>query len=84
MLKKLYELWSTETQVFITVKSVHLKCVFVAVIESIYKTDTKVLLEFGDNSIEIDITENYVCSENEMIITCGDTTVKINWEVEEL
>lgn len=84
MLKKLYELWGEETQVFITIKSVHLKCVFVTVIENIYETDTKVLLEFGDNSIEINITENYVCSENEMIITCGDTTVKINWEVEEL
>ena len=46
MLEKLYELWSIEKRVSVTIKSVGLNCTFTTVIENIYKGEDSVVLEF--------------------------------------
>lgn len=80
MLKKLYELWSTETQVNITIISVGLNCSLITVIEGIHKYNDSVVLEFGDNNMRLDITENCTCNEYEMTVTYNETAITINWE----
>ena len=57
MLEKLYELWSIEKRVSVTIKSVGLNCTFTTVIENIYKGEDSVVLEFGDNNMKLDVTE---------------------------
>lgn len=80
MLEKLYELWSTETQVSVTIKSVGLKCSLITVIESIHEYNDSVVLEFGDNNMRLDITDNYTCNEYEMTVTYNEIVITINWE----
>ena len=65
MLEKLYELWSIEKRVSVTIKSVGLNCTFTTVIENIYK---------GEDS------ENCTCNEYEMTVVYNETTITINWE----
>ena len=62
MLEKLYELWSIEKRVSVTIKSVGLNCTFTTVIENIYKGEDSVVLEFGDNNMKLDVTENCTCN----------------------
>ena len=80
MLEKLYELWSIEKRVSVTIKSVGLNCTFTTVIVNIYKGEDSVVLEFGDNNMKLDVTENCMCNEYEMIVTYNETTITINWE----
>lgn len=80
MLEKLYELWSTEKQVSVTIKSVGLNCSLITVIEGIHKYEYSVVLEFGDNNIRLDITENCTFNEYEMTVTYNETAITINWE----
>ena len=76
MLEKLYELWSIEKRVSVTIKSVG----FTTVIENIYKGEDSVVLEFGDNNMKLDVTENCTCNEYEMTVVYNETTITINWE----
>lgn len=80
MLEKLYELWANETRVSITIKSVGLKCSLVTVIENIYKCDDSVVLEFSDDNMRLDITENCTYNECGMIVVYNETIITINWE----
>ena len=80
MLEKLYELWSIEKRVSVTIKSVGLNCTFTTVIENIYKGEDSVVLEFGDNNMKLDVTENCTCNEYEMTVVYNETTITINWE----
>ena len=80
MLDKLYELWSTEKQVSVTIKSVGLNCFWITVIEGIHKYNDSIVLEFGDNNMRLDITDNYTCIEYEMTVTYNETAITINWE----
>lgn len=80
MLDKLYELWSTEVQVSVTIKSVGLNCTFTTVIEGIHKYNDSIVLEFSDNNMRLDITDNYTCNEYEMTVTYNETAITINWE----
>ena len=80
MLEKLYELWSTEKRVSITIKSVGLNCTSTTVIENIYKGEYSVVLEFSDNNMKLDVTENCTCNEYEMTVAYNETTITINWE----
>ena len=80
MLEKLYELWSIEKRVSVTIKSVGLNCTFTTVIENIYKGEYSVVLEFGDNNMKLDVTENCMCNEYEMTVVYNETTITINWE----
>lgn len=57
MLEKLYELWSIEKRVSVTIKSVGLNCTFTTVIENIYKGEDSVVLEFGDNNMKLDVVD---------------------------
>ena len=57
MLEKLYELWSIEKRVSVTIKSVGLNCTFTTVIENIYKGEDSVVLEFGDNNMKLELEE---------------------------
>lgn len=79
MLEKLYELWSIEKRVSVTIKSVGY-CTFTTVIENIYKGEDSVVLEFGDNNMKLDVTENCTCNEYEMTVAYNETTITINWE----
>ena len=80
MLEKLYELWSIEKRVSVTIKSVGLNCTFTTVIANIYKGEDSVVLEFGDNNMKLDVTENCTCNEYEMTVVYNETTITINWE----
>lgn len=80
MLEKLYELWSIEKRVSVTIKSVGLNCTFTTVIGNIYKGEYSVVLEFGDNNMKLDVTENCMCNEYEMTVVYNETTITINWE----
>ena len=80
MLEKLYELWSIEKRVSVTIKSVGLNCTFTTVIENIYKGEYSVVIEFGDNNMKLDVTENCMCNEYEMTVVYNETTITINWE----
>lgn len=80
MLEKLYELWSIEKRVSVTIKSVGLNCTFTTVIENIYKGEDSVVLEFSDNNMKLDVTENCKCNEYEMTVVYNETTITINWE----
>lgn len=71
MLEKLYELWSIEKRVSVT---------FTTVIENIYKGEDSVVLEFGDNNMKLDVTENCTCNEYEMTVVYNETIITINWE----
>lgn len=73
MLEKLYELWSIEKRVSVTIKSVGLNCTFTTVIENIYKGEDSVVLEFGDNNMKLDVTENCTCNEYEMTVVYNET-----------
>lgn len=44
------------------------------------KGEDSVVLEFGDNNMKLDVTENCMCDEYEMIVTYNETTITINWE----
>ena len=72
MLEKLYELWSIEKRVSVTIKSVGLNCTFTTVIENIYKGEDSVVLEFGDNNMKLDVTENCTCNEYEMTVVYNE------------
>ena len=39
-----------------------------------------VVLEFGDNNMKLDVTENCTCNEYEMTVVYNETTITINWE----
>ena len=78
MLEKLYELWSIEKRVSVTIKSVGLNCTFTTVIENIYKGEDSVVLEFGDNNMKLDVTENCTCNEYEMTVVYNEIVVKID------
>ena len=80
MLEKLYELWSIEKRVSVTIKSVGLNGTFTTVIENIYKGEDSVVLEFGDNNMKLDVTENCTCNEYEMTVVYNETIITINWE----
>lgn len=80
MLEKLYELWSIEKRVSVTIISVSLNCTFTTVIENIYKGEDSVVLEFGDNNMKLDVTENCTCNEYEMTVVYNETIITINWE----
>ena len=80
MLEKLYELWSIEKRVSVTIKSVGLNCTFTTVIVNIYKGEDSVVLEFGDNNMKLDVTENCTCNEYEMTVVYNETIITINWE----
>lgn len=80
MLEKLYELWSIEKRVSVTIISVDLNCTFTTVIENIYKGEDSVVLEFGDNNMKLDVTENCTCNEYEMTVVYNETIITINWE----
>ena len=80
MLEKLYELWSIEKRVSVTIKSIGLNCTFTTVIKNIYKGEDSVVLEFGDNNMKLDVTENCTCNEYEMTVVYNETTITINWE----
>lgn len=80
MLEKLYELWFIEKRVSVTIKSVGLNRTFTTVIENIYKGEDSVVLEFGDNNMKLDVTENCTCNEYEMTVVYNETTITINWE----
>lgn len=73
MLEKLYELWSIEKRVSVTIISVGLNCTFTTVIENIYKGEDSVVLEFGDNNMKLDVTENCTCNEYEMTVVYNET-----------
>lgn len=80
MLEKLYELWSIEKRVSVTIISVGLNRTFTTVIENIYKGEDSVVLEFGDNNMKLDVTENCTCNEYEMTVVYNETIITINWE----
>lgn len=73
MLEKLYELWSIEKRVSVIIKSVGLNCTFTTVIENIYKGEYSVVLEFSDNNMKLDVTENCKCNEYEMTVVYNET-----------
>lgn len=49
-------------------------------IENIYKGEDSVVLEFGDNNMKLDVTENCTCNEYEMTVVYNETIITINWE----
>ena len=61
-------------------KTVCLNCTFTTVIENIYKGEDSAVLEFGNNNMKLDVTENCTCNEYEMTVAYNETTITINWE----
>ena len=82
MLEKLYELWSIEKRVSVTIKSDRFKRYLLLTVDRkhLIKVKNSVVLEFGDNNMKLDVTENCTCNEYEMTVVYNETTITINWE----
>lgn len=93
MLEKLYELWSTEEQVMITIEGVGVNCILYTHIEQIRENNGKVYLEFEDHVLGLSKSCECEIEEDEMTILFLErtgirethvvyTAVTINWSRE--
>lgn len=93
MLEKLYELWSTEEPVFITIEGMGVTCELYTPIEQVRENKDNVYLEFEDHTLKFSKSCECEIGEDEMTILFLErfgihnthvvyTAITINWSHE--